>query len=180
LIGSRKTWMTELSEIDHPTNTGCDPSLEDGLRVARNVHRYLAVAGVNAYIYFWGMSKYDNNSALVRLDLEKRSYVICKRLYAFGQFSRFIRPGSVRIGVGHDCGEEALLSAYRDENGKLVIVAVNASGAVLDCSLNCEGLNIPSLAQYVTDQNRNLEHCGRAQSGVLTLPAKSVSTFVAE
>lgn len=181
VIGDRKIWMSELCEIDHPMNTGCDPSLEDGLRVARNVHRYLAQAGANAYIYFWGMSKYDNNSALVRLDLEKRSFVLCKRLFTFGQFSRFIRPGFLRIDAKHDCGDGILISAYKGEGGKLAVVAVNPGESTCDCSLEGVGFNVPRLLQYVTDQTRDLAFAGAAApGGTVTLPARSVVTFAAE
>jgi glucuronoarabinoxylan endo-1,4-beta-xylanase len=185
LIGERKVWMSEFCEIDHPMGTGCDPSLADGLRVARNLHRYLTIANCNAYIYFWGMSKYDNNSALIRLDRENKRYTLCKRLYTFGQFSRFLQPGSVRLAATHDCGEELLASAYRNASGQLVVVAINMGASAIACRLDCAGLATQRLTPYYTDQTRNLQ-CGEAiPSGAdgaftLALPAESVTTFTAE
>ena len=113
-------WETEVSIL-----TGSDPSITNALYWAERIHLFLTVAQVNAYHYWWlidvvgpgNEGLLDNNAS------------ITKRFFVFGQFSRFIRPGYVRVNVTGNTGG-ALISAYKDPmSGNFVIVAINNTQA---------------------------------------------------
>jgi hypothetical protein len=51
---------------------------------------------------------------------------IAKRLYTLGTSSKFVRPGSVRVGVRFDCGL-SLSERPQGDNPEVVLVAINAN-----------------------------------------------------
>lgn len=53
-------------------------------------------------------------------DIDKEEYILTQKYYAFGQFSRYIRPGMTVIPVNRSS-----LAAYDEKENKLVIVANN-------------------------------------------------------
>ncbi len=54
-------------------------------------------------------------------DIDKEEIYLTQKYYAFGQFSRYIRPGMTIIHLGSDHA----LAAYDKETGRTVIVAIN-------------------------------------------------------
>ena len=61
---------------------------------------------------FWGLAVADH---------DKDTIVLSKKYYAYGQFSRYIRPGYTILYTM----SESAMAAYSEENKQLVIVAVN-------------------------------------------------------
>ena len=103
-----------------------------------------------------------------------------KRLYTIGNYSKFIRPGYVRIGESDDGG--VLISSYKDlATGKFVIVAVN-SGAAQTETFNLNGFTATSVTPWVTSSALNLAQQTDVAVGgssfTYTLAAGSVTTFV--
>ena len=72
---------------------------------------------------YWGLGIADHFSEKLLLG---------KRYYAYGQFTRFIRPGDRIIASS----SPNTLAAYNRESGKIVIVAVNASESVRDMTFD--------------------------------------------
>lgn len=75
---------------------------------------------------YWGLTVVDHDNQEIHLT---------KKYYAFGQLSRYIRPG-YRILTTTQTG---ILAAYSEEEKKLVIVAVNADEAALDAGFPLQG-----------------------------------------
>ncbi len=104
-----------------------------------------------------------------------------KMYWALGNFSRFIRPGFVRIGANSQPLTGVYVSAYKDPNmdsaGPLVIVVINSTSS----SKSLQFQNVAAYATpYVTSSTLNLA----AQSDVylgsaVSVPALSVVTYVA-
>lgn len=67
---------------------------------------------------YWGLTVVDHDN---------KQILLTKKYYAFGQLSRYIRPG-YRILANTDRG---ILAAYSEEEQKLVIVAVNDAETVV-------------------------------------------------
>lgn len=67
---------------------------------------------------FWGLAVADH---------DKNDIILTKKYYAFGQFSRYIRPGYTMLNVS---GRN--VAAYDPEGDRLVIVSVNTSGSNSD------------------------------------------------
>ena len=122
---------------------------------------------------YWGLTVVDH---------DKQEILLTKKYYAFGQLSRYIRPGYYIINTE----AQGILAAYSAEEQKLVIVAINTDeterqvGFSLD-SFRYDGSN----AQVIrTSQNENWAVLSGipAQKDMLraTLLPHSVTTFVLE
>lgn len=148
----RKIWVSEICEIP----SEFDPSMRDGLALAKTVHDYLTVAGVSAFIFFWGISMYNNNSGLIGLHVDDMTYTVCKRAYAIGHYSRFVRPGSVRVETSHEEMEDINVTAFRGANNEAVVVVINSSSDDCELSFEFSGVELIDLKSYMTDEQYNL------------------------
>jgi len=117
-------WESEVALL-----SGNDSTMTNALYWAIRIHQFLTEAQANAYHYWW-LIDIEGTGSQGLLD---HNASITKRLFVFGQFSRFIRPGYVRVSVppagNVGWSGNALVSAYVDaESGSFVIVAINYSG----------------------------------------------------
>ena len=166
-------WETEVSSFE-----AFDPSITNGLKWAKKINDWMTIANANAWHYWWLIDGNGDNEALLG-----PSGQTTKRLYAMGNYSKFVRPGYYRIGTSASPVGGVSVSAYKDPNtGKFAIVAINqnASAVTLDFALN--GFTANSVAPWVTSASLNLVQQARITVGggafVATLPAASVTTFV--
>ncbi len=181
----KKVWMSEVCGIGPEDRKELDPSIEDGLAVAKKVHEYLTVAGASAFLYFWGMTLYPNNSALIHMNLDDLTTTICKRAYTIGHFSRFVRPGSVRVEAACDAPDGVFASAYRGADGEAVVVVINTGCNDANLSLAFEGAAPASLTAYVTNRERNLHRQDHpipvaGNHAQVAMAANSIMTFTGE
>ena len=115
--------------------------------------------------------------------LNSRNSRLTKRLFTVGNYSKFVRPGFMVVGVsGSPAGVS--VSAYKHPTtGAFVIVAINQNGSDTPATLTLNGLTADSVTPWVTSNSLNLAQ----QSPVAiandrftaTLPASSVTSFVA-
>ena len=77
---------------------------------------------------YWGLTVVDH---------DKQEIILTKKYYAFGQLSRYIRPG-YRILANTDYG---ILAAYSEEEQRLVIVAVNVEEADVEVGFSLAGFS---------------------------------------
>ena len=160
----KEVWMTE-----HYTNSDTDANVwPDALAVGSEVHGTMA-ANFNAYIWwyvrrFYGLIQDDGN--------------ISKRGYVMSHFSKFIRPGAVRVGVTHSTGAE--ITAYKTDT-TMVLVAVNPSANELSLNMNLGTSAYTEMTGYTTSASLNMEPTGTVSvaNGAFsaTLPANSIVTF---
>lgn len=178
----KRIWQTEDSDLDYgerPT----DPSINDALRWAGKMNRYLTDAEVNAWNYWWLVTEKASGEAFINLNMDEMTYLVNKRMYAFGNFSRFVRPGWTRIGTTVPHSRNVEVSAFKDPaTGRFSIVAINhqTNGQPLDLSFN--GFKAAEVVPYTTSDALDLERGDpvATSSGhlVTSLPARSVTTFV--
>ena len=84
-------------------------------------------APVNAYFYWWGAKAYEMDSTAVNSPLIKiveDTYEPSKRLWAFANYSRFIRPGATRIDASTS-KSDLRVSAFVNTDGSYAIVVLN-------------------------------------------------------
>ena len=175
----KRIWMTEVSD-GGPNIT----EIEDGLYWAKLLHTHLVEDDVNAWLYWWAISNIDDRSALIYLNPDNHTYVVPSRLYTIGNFSRFVRPGFVRLPLESPSLPGVYISAYKSrDNGQLVVVAINESGADRMVQMEIEGAQIASLEVLRTSARENLQALGRIPASghtlSLALHGFSVTTFVA-
>lgn len=172
----KHVWQTE----DSSQSAVYDGSMADALLWASKIHRYLTVAEVNAW-HWWFLSdgpKYGNgidNAALTDLKLNYP-----KRSYMTGQWSKFVRPGWSRIGVSYSGPLE--ISAFKSADGNsFAIVAVNAGGKAIHQSFTLKGFASRTVIPWITSTELSLAAQAPVSvaDGTFTyaVPASSVVTF---
>lgn len=108
-----------------------------------------------------------------------RDYSISKTFWALGNFSKFIRPGFVRIGAASNA-PSLLASAYKDPaTGRLVVVAINNSDRAHHVKFNAAGFRFPSglVKKYVTSATENLVPHVADFAQPVWIPARSIVTL---
>jgi glucuronoarabinoxylan endo-1,4-beta-xylanase len=167
-------WETEVSIL-----SGSDGSITNGVYYAQRIHLFMTVAQANAYHYWWLMA---STSSTGNQGLMDNNGSITKRLFAFGQFSRFVRPGYYRIDATNT--SSALISAYQNPtNGNFAIVAINTNTTMaISQTFTLTNVSASSVTPWMTTSNLSLaSQIPVAVSGssfTYTLPALSVVTFV--
>ena len=108
------------------------------------------------------------------------SLVPIKRLWAYGNYTRYIRPGFVRVDVSG--GEKLSAVAFTGEEygkKKLVVVVVNDSTDAVDIRLDGAFGSYNGIIAYETSSNRDLSQVAeRIANTAFTLTPRSVTTFV--
>jgi hypothetical protein len=105
-----------------------------------------------------------------------------KRMYAVGQFSRFVRPNYHRIGANAS-QTAALISAYKDSaSPSFAIVAINPANSAISQSFSLTNFLVSSVTPWVTSGSLSLARQASVavtnSSFAYTLPAVSIVTFV--
>ncbi|MFD3002018.1 glycoside hydrolase [Pontibacter toksunensis] len=184
-------WMSEYcilgdnaGEIDgNKRDLGIDPAMY----LARVVHNDLTVANATAWHWWLAVSPYDYKDGLVYVDKNKTdgAYYESKMLWALGNYSRFIRPGAIRVSAqlaGTKAGDDMLLaSSYLDnEKKQLITVAVNAGTEPVKIKLDVKGVTIANTRPYVTTAEKSMEPGTLLSSDSdIILAPRSVTTLVA-
>ena len=108
-----------LWETEHYFGSGSD--ITNGLALAQQIHSFLTVAEASAYHYWW-LKTYGGNGCLAG----DSTITPAKRLFAMGNYSKFVRPGFYRVGLANS--STALITAFKDSiASNIVIVAANPS-----------------------------------------------------
>lgn len=148
----KRVWLTETS-----ATMSWSTDFKDGVCWSRYIHNFMTGANTNAFIYWLGASWKRNNESLIRFDGE-HSYIDAKRLYSMGNYSKFVRPGFVRIGITENPVGNVHLSAYKNPNtGEFAIVAVNDGWNNESFVLDFDSLYCGELTPHITNDRYNLE-----------------------
>ncbi len=171
IAAGKRVWMTENS----PTSLGQD-NMTGCIQEAQNISQYMNNQ-FNAYVWWW---VYDTDTSLNLVD---ESGYIHKNGYTFGQFAKWIRPGSIKVTADYTPQANVNVTAYNAYgNGGVVIVSVNANNNSVSQSFAIHNGNATLLEGYQTSTNNSMTDIGSfAVSGgsfTVTLPGQSITTFV--
>jgi glucuronoarabinoxylan endo-1,4-beta-xylanase len=170
-------WETEISDKVKTHDTGID----SGLRIAQMMHDNLVNGGVSAWHYWWitpgGLPMDDTNGALTFNGQPTR------RVYAMGNWSKFVRPGFVRVAATPIPQSSVFASAFSDPaTGRVVIVVVNALGSAVDQGFTIAGGTASTLTPWTTSATLALVAGDPVAvtdgAFTYTLPARSVTSLV--
>jgi len=190
-----KYWMTEYCVMVGPEGQGGrgrDLTIKTALDVARVIHYDLTILHTSAWQWWTAVSPEDYKDGLIYTDYlnnpNSQSFVESKLLWALGNYSRYIRPGSVRLKLsGADDKYGLLGSAYLNENrDKLIVVLLNMSTTEIPVNLNVNGLNLKNnlmFTPYVTTDivGDDLKEYTQFSSDVTYhIPARSIVTLVSQ
>jgi len=157
------------------------------IKVAKWIHYSLVYANSSVWLWARLISAHSTGdyTPLVFIDTsvpQPWPGSVTKNGYQFKQFSKYIRPGAVRISAVSD-DDRVLVSAFKHPyENTVAIVAINDDASSISVSFRINGLGpLNSLSVYRTSASENCEDKGSvdlsANSFTAVLPARSVTTF---
>jgi O-glycosyl hydrolase len=181
---TKPSWETEWSTFE-----GWDPAWDDGsdasgLTWAQHIFAGLDSANLNAFLYWWGSttpSENGDNEGLIQIN--GSTVIPSGRLWAFANFSRYVRPGAVRIGATTSDGN-LTLDAFKNTNGTITVVALETGSSSDPVTFSLAGTGVANGAT-VTPVLTNSSSSVAAQAATTvsggsfsyTMPARSLVTF---
>jgi O-glycosyl hydrolase len=180
---SKPVWQTEWAPFGfQPWDPAWDDgSLSSGFTWAQNIYEGLTAANLGAFLYLWGASTTSQtgpNTGLV--GVKGDTVATSGKLWAFASFSRFIRPGAVRIGTTtSDAGLE--VSAFRNSDGSIALVVLNSAHIPQVATFSLRGLRASHVTPYLTDTSHDLSSqtpiSVRNSAFTATLPSRSLVSY---
>ena len=166
-------WETEVSDMQP-----FDGSMTSALRYAQYINDWMTIANANAWHYWLLIGRENDNQGLI-----DQSGSVSKRLYAMGNYSKFVRPGFYRIDATETPQSGVSVSAYKNSSsGALVVVIINQNSSVVSQSFALDGATTSSMTPWITDASRNLIQQAAVpvtgNSFSYGLPGFSITTFV--
>jgi hypothetical protein len=189
-----------------------DLGITPAVQLATLMHYDLTVANASAWHWWTAVSHRPDHSALIhttynpsknadmfglrRFTENKVDYALdatptilpTKMLWAFGNYSRFIRPGARRVKASLDQTvmgvHDVLASAYHNNpkihSGvpapELVVVLINLSTQPVTLTNLCHDLDVKWTHYYVTSATENLKHY-KVRGNNIVLKPQSVVTL---
>jgi O-glycosyl hydrolase len=165
-----------------------DLGMDPALYLARTIHADLAVANAAAWQWWLAISPYNYKDGLIYIDKNKEdgNYQTSKMFWALGNYSRYVRPGAVRVDaqLAENAGtdNQLFVSAYKNAASKqLVTVVVNAATTPTDLQLKLTKKKLGSVRTYVTSATADLKPGPVVKAGQpLHLEPRSITTLVSD
>lgn len=166
-------WETEVSQL-----SGESSDIANGVYYAQRIFLFMTVAQANAWHYWW-LVPYESSIGLMDSNAAPT-----KRLFAVGNYSRFVRPGQNRIDVANH-NPFTSISAYKDANsGNFAIVAINPEPVTVTQIFNLANFTARSVTPWITSSNLSLANQSAVTvtnaSFTYPLPPLSVVTFAGQ
>ena len=167
----KEIWMTEV----YVPNSDADSAnrYPEAVQVAENIHNAMVVGNMSAYTWWYIRRSYG---------LMTEDGKISKRGYCMAQYSKYVRPGSVRVDATEQPNDNVLVSAYKNDDDKVTIVAVNKGDSEYSQAFSLKDESIANVDRFRTSASENLAPTLNMEcsdnSFYAQLPANSVSTFV--
>ncbi len=168
----KELWMTEVYYPNSNDNSA--DSWPEALEVSYHIHNAMVEGDFQTYVWWYIRRQYGPM---------KEDGTISKRGYNMAHFSKFVRPGYVRVDATKNPNTNVYVSAYKGNN-KAVIVAINKSTSSVNQKFTLQNGAATKVSSWITDGSRNLSAgSGYDMSGgsfTAQLPAQSVTTFVVD
>lgn len=203
----KPTWASELCCMTSVTSPSYgaqyDPTITGGLAMASMIYRDFSVSQDSAFHWWTALSKVMGcnpannpscatsvngsgyNDGLIYFDPNyasdgNQNLYITKRFYALGQYSKFVRPGSVRYPVtGAPSGVQITATSL---GGDWTLVVNNLNNSTQAVNVHLPAAGITASSAYRTSASENLSPIAlptvSAGTAALSLPAHSIATYV--
>ena len=178
LATGRHTWQTEWADFNPWNPAWDDGSAASGFTWAQRIYTGLTAGNISAFLHWWGVNTSNTNSGL--LHLNGNTVEVSSRFWAFANYSRFIRPGAIRIAAT-TADNNLEVSAFRNINGSTAIVVLNTASTDIPASFNLQHTFGFFAVPYLTNATNNTARQqpiflhGRTLSA--TIPARSLVTY---
>jgi glucuronoarabinoxylan endo-1,4-beta-xylanase len=176
---TNQLWQTEVSWSG--SGNAFTGTISDGLVWAKNIHDYLTTANLTGWMYWMlnGNNWFNDNEGLT-----DENGNVAKRLYVIGNWSKFVRPGWVRIDATANPQSGVYISAFKNPaDSSFAIVAINTGSSTVPQGFSLSGFpTIASVTPYETSAGANLEQQSPVTVGstafTYSLPSGSIVTLV--
>ena len=160
----------KMSEWTHMQG-GRDYGIDSALEQAKIMLEDITLMNAASWQHWIAVSEVDFCDGLIYINVEDNSFELTKRYFAFGNFTKFVPIGAVRIAC--DCDDKDVKSAAFTNNGKIAVVAANFSNEEKLCDFgDVEG------EVYVTDRENDLKKSKYKSLSSVSLPPRSVVTVL--
>lgn len=179
-------WQTELCIMENDKEigggNGYDYSMKTGLYVARVIHHDLVYGHAKSWSW-WRACGGDYKDGLIRVFERGQKAWDSRLLWCLGNYSRFIRPGAVRYEVASSKKENpygVMVSAYRNEDGSWVVVAINYSDKEQPFTISLGSAETKALWQPYRTSDAEGETLKPLSpiDGTTKLAPRSITTFI--
>jgi glucuronoarabinoxylan endo-1,4-beta-xylanase len=173
----KEYWETEVDTGANGDSSGV--GIGSALPMAKTLHDDITKANLNAWHIWWLYNTGSNGGYLYNTGSKQWS----KRLWVLGNWSRFVRPGFMRVSTTGTAPSGVMVTAFRNlADGTVVVVAINNNNSATPLSLYISGVVPCSITPWVTSAADDLA----SKSAITvnsarfsaTLDAQSVTSFV--
>jgi O-glycosyl hydrolase len=178
----KPVWETEWSTFQSWDPAWDDGSTASGFAWAQNIYTGLTAADLNAFLYWWGSTtpaENGDNEGLIEID--GNSVATSGRLWAFANYSRFVRPGAVRIGSSSADGNLEV-TAFRNLDGSLAVVVLNTASTAQTARFSLRDARGSDATPSLTDASEDVASQPpipvRGDAFTATLPPRSLVTYL--
>ncbi|MGB2862107.1 MAG: glycoside hydrolase family 30 beta sandwich domain-containing protein [Sedimentisphaerales bacterium] len=163
-------WITEGGTGGHDWPAPIQKGIGNAL------HNALVAGNCSAFVP-WQITENRKNTHCIMLMSE-----YTPKTYTAMHYSRFIRPGAVRIEAQPGFGDVQVGAFLHKESGELAIVAINPTEQEQALNLAFKNLNVPaSLKVYRTSASENLKEAGELtvndNKATFRMTPQSIVTF---
>jgi glucuronoarabinoxylan endo-1,4-beta-xylanase len=184
----KRIWQSEWGTFE-PWTTGWDQGhtaasyAGAGFTWTQQIYTALTAANVSAFFYWWGAANdpLNKNQELILIN-KNGSFDVSKRLWAFANYSRFVRPGATRIGAT-TANSYLLVTAFTNINGSIAIVILNTAYRAMTVPITVP-TTIPNGTQvvpYITDTTHDTaqQNSVTVSNGIFpaVVPARALVTY---
>lgn len=193
-------WQSEycvLGAEDGIKGAGKDVGMTTALYVARIIHNDIAIGNASSWQWWLGVTPSDYKDGLVyvsdlqgnmgELPATRNDGIITqsKLLWALGNYSRFVRPGMIRVYAtinGYTdprlAANHLMITAYKNPRTKeFVGVVINMTNKDERLQLNGLTFATDKLSTYTTSDAADLTHAFADPSKEILIAARSIVTI---
>ena len=165
----KEVWMTEhYTDSANPANDW-PLALDVGTDIQRSM-----TANFSAYVW-WAIRR--------AYGLLTEDGAVSKRGYVMAQYSKFIRPGFVRVSATQPNNANVSVTAYKGGD-QVVVVAVNRSAQPQSINLDVFNSCATGFSRFTTSATKNVANDGLVplseRRAVVNLEGQSITTFVSQ
>lgn len=165
----KELWMTE---VYYPNSSSDADTWPEALQVADHMTNAVVVGNFQTYVWWYIRRSYS---------LIKDNGNVTKRGYCFAHYSKFVRPGYVRVDATQNPTTNVNVSAF-EKDGSVVMVLVNNNTSAKTLTINIPNTQIANWERYVTSGSKNVKKesdiAGNGTTIQVTLESQSVTTLV--
>ncbi|KAI1148658.1 glycoside hydrolase family 30 protein [Nemania diffusa] len=179
-------WLSEQCDLNGGWTTAwySGGGAGEGYTWANNIYNAVTATQVAGYLYWEGVQwpSPNTNEKMIKVDQQAPYNIeVSKRLWAFANWSRFVRPGAVRVSTAGGSGVKS--TAFRNVDGSVAVVVISTGAAASSVSIQVSGgtATATKATAWVTDASHDCAETTVtvAADGTLSgsVAARSITTY---